>query len=62
MLPQKEPVSESATGSVPDSGRLADAALTHIDSLYGAAACVLVGREDPALMDKLVAYMRGFER
>ena len=26
------------------------------------AACVLVGREDPALMDKLVTCMRGYER
>ena len=27
-----------------------------------AAACVLVGREDAALMDKIVTYMRGYER
>ncbi len=27
-----------------------------------AAACVLVGLEDPALMDKLVTYMRGYEQ
>ena len=26
------------------------------------AACVLVGREDPAVMDKLVTYMQGYER
>ena len=27
-----------------------------------AAACVLVGLEDAALMDKIVTYMRGYER
>ena len=37
MLPQKELASESTSGSVPDSGTLANEALTHIDSLYGAA-------------------------
>jgi len=37
MLRQGEPVRESADGSVPYVGTLADEALTHIDSLYGAA-------------------------
>ena len=37
MLRQREPIRESAAASVPYSGTLADEALTHIDSLYGAA-------------------------
>ena len=59
MLPQKEPVSELATWSVPDSGTLADEALTHIDSLYGAAMRLT---RNPADAEDLVqeTYVKAF--
>ena len=59
MLSQKEPVGESATGSVPDAGTLANAALTHIDSLYGAAMRLT---RNPADAEDLVqeTYVKAF--
>ncbi len=59
MLPQKEPVSAAAAGLVPDSGTLANEALTHIDSLYGAAMRLT---RNPADAEDLVqeAYVKAF--
>ena len=59
MLPRKEPVSESATGSVSESGTLVTDALTHIDSLYGAAMRLTC---NPADADDLVqeSYVKAF--
>ena len=59
MLSQKESVGESATGSVPDAGTLANDALTHIDSLYGAAMRLI---RNPADAEDLVqeTYVKAF--
>ena len=59
MLLQKGPVSESATGSLLDSGTLANEALTHIDSLYGAAMRLT---RNPANAEDLVqeTYVKAF--
>ena len=55
MLRQREPVG----GSEPDSGTLADEALTHIDSLYGAALRLT---RNPADAEDLVqeSYVKAF--
>ena len=59
MVTQQESMSESATGSVPDSGTLASDALIHIDSLYGAAMRLT---RNPADAEDLVqeTYVKAF--
>ena len=59
MLRYRGPVSESATGSVPVPGTLADEALAHMDSLYGAASRLT---RNPADAEDLVqeAYVKAF--
>jgi RNA polymerase sigma factor (sigma-70 family) len=59
MSSQKVSVSESATWAVPDAGTLADDALTHIDSLYGAAMRLT---RNPADAEDLVqeTYVKAF--
>ena len=59
MLRQRESASDSVPGSVPDPGTLANEALTHIDSLYGAAMRLT---RNPADAEDLVqeAYVKAF--